>query len=58
MSYPFLIYFPIRIISLSTSRHLLVLKELLERNYKGIFLMSALGPGFSAGLVEVEIDDY
>ncbi|MBD74778.1 MAG: hypothetical protein CMM96_04760 [Rickettsiales bacterium] len=37
---------------------LLVLKELLERNYKGIFLMSALGPGFSAGLVEVEIDDY
>ena len=35
---------------------MLVLKEMLRKKYAGIFLMSALGPGFSAGLSSVKID--
>ncbi|MAI59546.1 MAG: hypothetical protein CMM92_00815 [Rickettsiales bacterium] len=34
---------------------LLVLKEILKKNYKGNFLMSALGPGFTAGLCSLKI---
>ena len=34
---------------------LLVLKEMLRKNYTGSFLMSALGPGFSAGLCRLKI---
>jgi alkylresorcinol/alkylpyrone synthase len=34
---------------------LLVLKEILEKNFKGNFLMSALGPGFTAGLCKLKI---
>ena len=34
---------------------LLVLKEILEKNYEGNFLMSALGPGFTAGLCKLKI---
>ena len=34
---------------------ILVLKEILENNAKGEFIMSAMGPGFSAGLSELVI---
>ena len=34
---------------------LLVLMEMLRKNYNGIFLMSALGPGFTAGLTGIKI---
>ena len=34
---------------------LLVLNEILKKNFKGIFLMSALGPGFTAGLCKLNI---
>ena len=34
---------------------LLVLNEILKKNFKGIFLMSALGPGFTAGLCKLKI---
>ena len=35
---------------------LLVLQELLKKSFSGTYLLSALGPGFSAGLAEVKID--
>ena len=34
---------------------LLVLEMIIKKKLNGIFLMSALGPGFTAGLVEVSI---
>ena len=34
---------------------LLVLQEMLRKNYTGNFLMSALGPGFTAGLSSLKI---
>ena len=34
---------------------LLVLKEMLKKRYAGIFLMSALGPGFTAGLCNLKL---
>ncbi len=33
---------------------LLVLKEMLNKRYAGNFLMSALGPGFTAGLCNLK----
>lgn len=35
---------------------LLVLQELQKQSFSGTYLLSALGPGFSAGLAEVKID--
>lgn len=35
---------------------LLVLMEMIKKNYKGTFLMSALGPGFTAGLSKIKIN--
>lgn len=35
---------------------LLVLKKIIENNIKGNFIMSAMGPGFSAGISELEIN--
>ena len=40
--------------NISSVSVLLVLKEILKKN-KGIFLMAALGPGFSAGLSAIKI---
>ena len=34
---------------------LLVLKEIIKKKSNGIFLMSALGPGFTAGMAGLEI---
>ena len=41
--------------NISSVSVLLVLKEMLRKNYTGSFLMSALGPGFSAGLCRLKI---
>ena len=37
---------------------LLVLKEMLRKGYAGSFLMSALGPGFTAGLCKLKFSYY
>ncbi len=34
---------------------LLVLKEMINKTYSGVFMMSALGPGFTAGLSGIKI---
>ena len=34
---------------------LLVLMEMIKKKYSGTFLMSALGPGFTAGLSGIKI---
>ncbi len=34
---------------------LLVLQEMIKKNYEGYFLMAALGPGFTAGLAGLEL---
>ncbi len=41
--------------NISSVSVLLVLKEILKKKNKGIFLMAALGPGFSAGLSAIKI---
>ncbi len=35
---------------------LLVLKEMIKKKYKGVYLMAALGPGFTAGLAGIKIN--
>ena len=34
---------------------LLTLKEMIKKNYNGVYLMSALGPGFTAGLSAIKM---